>query len=272
MDDLVLRLEQHWLACMASAGGGGTLTRIPGGLVLTNPRSDAGIVNLMLPRQAHAGAPHLFLPAGEAVLAGSGRRPVLLLSPLAGDLGAWGDFLAGRGWRRIGRQTVLAADLGWHQVEPDGTAVRPIGPDRLHTWGQILTDAYEVSPQEAPAIASAWTALLQNPGEQATSRLYLAWVDGRPVGTGLCWSSGGLAGLYCGAVLPPFRRRGAARALLQRRLYDAAQDGDRLAYLQTEEGSPVEHLCLAHLHFEHLYRRELWAPARDWGLIGDYPV
>lgn len=248
-------LEAHWLACMASAGGGGRVSRLGGATVLANPASEVTMLNCILLKNASPDRLEALLDIGRMVLAAYERPPALFLSPLSGDPAALAERLHALGWRPILNQSVL--------VRPLDEALPALPAEPLVTetadregWGHLLLEAYEVPATLGNGIRAAWTNLT---GE---ARYYLAHLEGRPVATGLTWRQGAVAGLYAGAVLPAFRRRGAERATLLRRLHDARQAGAFLAALQTETGSPVENLCRSGLGFFPVYERTLWLPAR----------
>lgn len=248
-------LEAHWLACMASAGGGGRVTRLAGATVLSNPVSPVTTLNCILLRNASSDRLEALLDAGGLVLAAQERPSALFLSPLSGDLAALEQRLAGLGWRQALRQTVLVRPLEQDAPEPHPGAPVVTETADLERWGRLLLEAYEIPAPLGEGIRAAWTNLT---GEV---RHYLAWLDDRPVGTGLTWQQGPIAGLYAGAVLPAVRRRGVERATLLHRLADARRHGALLATLQTETGSPVEHLCRNRLSFLPAYERSLWLPS-----------
>lgn len=247
-------LEAHWLACMASAGGGGRVTRLGEAAVLSNPVSPVTMLNCMLLRNAAPERLEALLDVGRVVLAAQERPPALFLSPLSGDLPALEQRLTGLGWRQALRQTVLVRSLEPDLPEPDPAAPVVTETNDLERWGRLLVEAYEVPAPLGEGIRAAWTNLTGD------ARHYLAWLDDRPVGTALTWQQGPVAGLYAGAVLPLFRRRGAERATLLHRLAEARRHGALLATLQTETGSPVEHLCRNRLAFRRAYERSLWVP------------
>lgn len=264
--DQILQLENHWLACMATLGGGGRLTRLPGAVVVANPWVPGTALNFIALRSAAPAALGAVVEMGGALLAGYERPTAVFLSPAGGDMAILAEVLRGLGWQCVEHQSVIVAD---HLTEftadvPPAVRVEEIGAELLDTWGSVLTAGYEVSPSQAPDIRKAWSSLLRNPGEGARARYYLAWLEGvsEPVGTGLSWSQGGILGLYCGAVLPAYRRRGVETATLGRRMADAPTAGSRMAVLQTSEGSPVERLCIDRLGFRLAYRREVWLPSR----------
>lgn len=255
------RLENHGVACMAAAGGGARVTRLGGAMLVVNPHVAGSAFNFISLRRCDPQRLDAILEMGSALLAGEGRPPALLLAPVAGDMKALGAALQSLGWRCKARQVVLVRNL--HQmslVEEAGPLVTKVGEADLPRWGETLTRAYEVDPVAGEAIRTGWSALLRNPGDGCKAGFYLAWWDGETVGTGLYWGQGEIAGLYCGAVLPTHRKRGVERATLVRRLADAARAGFSWATLQTEQGSPVEHLCVDRLGFEMAYERELWLP------------
>jgi GNAT superfamily N-acetyltransferase len=255
-------LDNHWLACMASLGGGGRTTRMIGGVVVTNPLVTGAFANFLTLRATDPDRLDMVLQLGEALLAGAGRRPAVWLSPLAGPVDRLADELRNRGWQERVRQVVLACPLPAPTFpEPPGVTVEEAGAAELPLWGETLVEAYEVHPIIGLEIQAAWGALLKAPGEGSRAHLVLARLEGQPAGTGLSWTHGGITGLYCGAVLPNFRRRGVERATLLYRLVLAAHDGSRVTLLQTEIGSPVQHLCVERLGFQAAYERSLWLPS-----------
>ncbi|MFZ5822913.1 MAG: hypothetical protein ACOY94_01010 [Bacillota bacterium] len=248
-------LEAHWLACMASAGGGGQVTRLAGATVLANPVSPLTMLNCILLRNTPPGRLEALLEVGRVVLAARERPPALFLSPLSGDVAALEQRLTELGWRPALRQTVLVRPLDLVLPEPDpGLPAVTVTTD-LERWGRLLAEAYEVPDPLSGGLRAAWTNLA---GE---ARHYLAWLDDRPIGTGLAWRQGPIVGLYAGAVLPAYRRRGAERATLLRRLADGRRGGGLVATLQTEADSPVERLCRFQLSFRPAYERSLWLPS-----------
>lgn len=259
---LNLLLENHWLALMASVCGGGRVSRTPGALVVTNPVAAGMSFNFIALRQAEPDTLAATLEAGAALLAGEGRAVGAWLSPASGDMAGLRMALAGLGWRPTLTQSVLAVDLPHPSAAGPGPgAVRSAHSARdLATWGRVLVQAYEVEPVAGRQLRTAWTSLAADPGPGAQACYYLARQGRQAVGTGLTWLRSGLAGLYCGAVLPACRRQGVERALVQHRLADAAAQGATLAFTQTESGSPVEHLCVDRLGFRLAYRRELYLP------------
>lgn len=256
--------ESHWLACMAAVGGG-RVTRLAGGLVLASPGVSGAFVNCILPRDCTAERLPDLLEAGGAMLAAAGEPPALFLSPDAGDVNALAGVLLDRGWRPAVHQVVLSCDLPLSV--PDGgpgIQVDEVGPATVEEWVKTLAAAYGAEPERSRSISQAWAGLAEMPGEGSRSLLCLARWEGHPVGTGLAWAQGGTAALYCGAVLPQYRRRGVERATLLYRLQWAAAVGCRQAILQTDTGSPVEHLCVDRLGFGRCYQRTLWIPAGNW--------
>ena len=256
------RLENHWLACMAAAGGGGRVTRLEGAVVVANPRVGGTSLNFATLRAASPERLPITLDMAGGLLAGYGRPPAVFLSPLAGEEPALKAVLEASGWRRALVQSVLAVPLPLAAVPSisEAVQVKEIGQAQLPLWQRTLVNAYEVAPPAGAQVRAAWSSLLRQPGEGAQARYYLAFCEGKPVATGLSWSQGEIGGLYCGAVLAPWRRQGIERATLLRRLNDLAAEGRHLATLQTDANSPVEHLCRDRFGFELVYRRELWLP------------
>jgi GNAT superfamily N-acetyltransferase len=80
------------------------------------------------------------------------------------------------------------------------------------------------------------TDLWQRPG----AVVYVGYVDGEPVSTGLGWRTGQTIGVYNIATVPNARKRGIGTAMTERIVEDGAAAGCEVAILQsTEMGRPI---------------------------------
>ncbi len=69
------------------------------------------------------------------------------------------------------------------------------------------------------------------------TRLFVAWVNGEPVGAGALEVHEGVAALMAASTLPPFRNQGIHAALLHARLTAAREAGCDLAMVHTRPGA-----------------------------------
>jgi GNAT superfamily N-acetyltransferase len=72
------------------------------------------------------------------------------------------------------------------------------------------------------------------------SRLFLAYVDGKPAGTGELYVADGIAWLSADATLPQFRRRGVQRWLQLHRLALGAENACEMAVTEAVPGGPSQ--------------------------------
>ena len=84
------------------------------------------------------------------------------------------------------------------------------------------------------------------------TRLFLAWMDDRPVGGGALEIHEGVAGLIAAATLPDYRRRGIHAALMRARLAAAAEAHCDVAVAHTRPGAMSQGNVLRN-GFELLY-------------------
>ena len=93
-------------------------------------------------------------------------------------------------------------------------------------------------------------------------RCYVARVDGEPQACAAMLVQGDLAEFGIGATLEPARGRGAQRALLHRRIVDAAAAGCRTLFVETGERVPdrpsASYKNVLRAGFEEAYRRPNW--------------
>lgn len=154
--------------------------------------------------------------------------------PGAGEAEAWLDE---RGYERHGGRVVFARD-----------AAAPLPPAAEAFDGEVfeLTEEWEgegfsILACEAlglPAIADQLTIMLPSKDDW---RCYTALPAGDElvVATGATMIEGDLALLAVDTTLPRARGRGCNRALLRRRLADAAEAGCRLVFAELDEGDPA---------------------------------
>ena len=101
----------------------------------------------------------------------------------------------------------------------------------------------EVTPADAAVFAQVYeqvwgdsTAITVLIG-QPNFRCYLAWVEGVPAALGVLHIANGVGSMSNALTIPTLRGRGCQTALLQRRMYDAAQLGCSLLVSQCRPGS-----------------------------------
>ena len=108
---------------------------------------------------------------------------------------------------------------------PPGVMVRRVIGEALEDCFQLFMDVFEVLPEEREEILLTERVENSQPG----SRLYIASVDGVPAAAAALDIRDGVGHLTAGATLPQFRRRGCQKALIERRLADAHEEGCDLA-------------------------------------------
>jgi GNAT superfamily N-acetyltransferase len=157
---------------------------------------------------------------------GPSRRPL--------DLGA---RLLARGLTTPGDDPGMAADLqalNEDVATPAGLTIELVANDAaLRTWMLTLraTDGLP-PPTREPDLA------LQRPASFATEddyRLYLARLDGAPVGTAAAQIGDGVVGLYCVGVVQEARRQGIGAAVTLAALREAHGQGYRFGVLGASE-------------------------------------
>ena len=105
-----------------------------------------------------------------------------------------------------------------------GVEIRQVGREHAAAFGEIATRGFGMPPACPP-----WFARLPT---REGWRAYLAYVGGEPVATGALYIHGTVGWLGFGSTLDEHRGHGIHRAMLLRRMADAADLGCR--WLQTE--------------------------------------
>jgi len=94
----------------------------------------------------------------------------------------------------------------------------------------LCQDAYE---HEKNLAKKMFKGIITQTPEESRVYMFLAYWQGEPVGKAALVTCDNLAGLYWDSVLPPFRRRGIATALIRTRLEVARMLGYTEAIVQT---------------------------------------
>lgn len=207
-------------------------------------------------------------------------------TPLAEkDVAAVETFYAQRGQRAAISlvRDVCDADLsvlrslGWAEGGAESVMVRPLAPKDCFAVSDAVEVREAVTPQErdswALVAATAFSAPLAPLDSQLrlgaavasceSSRLFLGYVEGHPVGTGELNTSDGVAWLSADATLPHFRCRGVQSALQAVRLAEGVSAGCELAVSEAEPGSGSQR-NMERLGFRVAYERvDMWSHATD---------
>lgn len=141
--------------------------------------------------------------------------------------------LAERGFYQSGFYTVL---YGLPQTQPQtfpGIEVRTIQQEELTIFDDIYMGGFGFPAQNRPVLTTSLNSLLDNP----SNRFYLALVDGQPAGMALLLMQDRIGYMATATTLAAFRGRGCQKALMYRRIQDAAEAGCELITSQTNYAS-----------------------------------
>ncbi len=129
----------------------------------------------------------------------------------------WPDAVA----QRTGSVLVGApGDIG-EAPRVDGLAIRRVEPDEALAWERAVVAGFEFDG----VLADAWLASAPAIALDRRVHLFIAEIDGEPVGAGGLFVHRGVGGLGPGCVLPAFRNRGVHAALIAARARTAAALG-----------------------------------------------
>jgi GNAT superfamily N-acetyltransferase len=180
------------------------------------------------------------------------------------------EDLTSRGYRLISFENVLGRALSIDDMA-DTDAPDNIRIDRAEAraqeWmdvvvrGALAPDTVGIVQHESFPAEEIVRA--EEAGVRAGCRIYLATIDGEPVGGGGLRVFDGIAQFTGAATVPESRRRGVQSALLRVRLRDAAREGCDLAVVTTQPGS-VSQANMQKFGFDLLYTRAvLVAPSSE---------
>jgi ribosomal protein S18 acetylase RimI-like enzyme len=124
---------------------------------------------------------------------------------------------------------------------PDGlTIVEALDEKTLADWSFALHAANQHYHLPMEAAQSFEKVTLALGAHEAPWRLYVGYMDGKPVATNLAYNGGGVTGLFCIATIPEYRGRGIGAAITLAPLYDARAVGYQYGVLfASDSGMPV---------------------------------
>jgi GNAT superfamily N-acetyltransferase len=132
--------------------------------------------------------------------------------------------------------------------------VRRVDGTHGEALGRIVAAGFDMGAASVPALAR----LTERPKWQ----VFMAFAGGEPAATGALFVDNGVGWCDFGVTAPPFRRRGAQRALLAARIRAARDLGCDLIATETGEAVPGDP--------QHSYHNILWAGFEELGLRDNY--
>lgn len=220
------------------------MSRLPGNPYRMEVRRFGSVVAMACPGMPSSGLTNRIMLAGpgqEAELAeavafmtGKGIRCRIDVTPFHQN----GDFLkhlAREGFYHLGFQMALYGEaVPFVPERTPGVELKVCeSADDVETAAQLYPLGFEMTGAWVGFMSDSVRAVAGLPGWT----IYLALVDGEPAGTGLLYQAERAGVLAGAATLPYFRGRGAQKALIHRRIADAAAAGCDLICSQTGNGT-----------------------------------
>ena len=153
------------------------------------------------------------------------------------------DRLKARGFFNSGDMTYMAADLreiNLYSPEPKGFKIQEVQTDsELKTYFQIWSTGYEYPTFLGE---NMYNTTIKKPisHESIHGKLYLGYLNGKPVATSRLFIGAGAAGLYWVTTIPEARGKGIGTQMSLRPLKDGLNAGYPLGVLDsTDMGYPV---------------------------------
>ena len=174
--------------------------------------------------------------------------------------------LSKRGYVLHGFENILGLPLqtvATDEGAPASIDVRPVTDDTMTAWLRVLVDGFAVPDEsgaggdEALPTSDHLMGLFRHIFLARGYHRYLATVDGHPAGGAIAWFDGDIAFFGGASTLPPWRRRGVQRALVDARLRDARLAGCAFAVMGTQPGTTSQ-ANAQRRGFSLLYSRAIW--------------
>jgi hypothetical protein len=133
----------------------------------------------------------------------------------------------GANWIKLARPTPVSP-LRWGGEAKIRLADRP----QAELFGTLMCRGFGFPPKLAPL----WSAIVGRPGWSC----HLAYLDDRPVGSGIMYAAGGYAWLGGGTTIAEYRNRGVQTALISDRMNVGAEQGVAVFVVETAEPEPAK--------------------------------
>lgn len=216
-------------------GGSASALRVAGGVAAyLGPESP---LNQAFGLGFDGAVPAEAIEALEEFYRGKGARPLIGVCPLAHP--SLSEALAARGWVVDGFENVLYRELGHVPATEVASSVEireVVGEEERDLWGLVAASGFSAPLPPLPEQLAISALVVRRPG----ARLFLAYVDGAPAGTGELYVEDGIAWLSADTTLPQYRRRGVQQAMQAHRLAAGAAAGCQLAVSEAAPGGPSQ--------------------------------
>jgi len=170
------------------------------------------------------------------------------------------EILIERGWSPPSSSPGMAADISEVKYEskiPDFNIQKIKIPQQQKLWSKVMNLGFEVDP-EATELAVKIEPKISCQQYKIQQR-YLGYLNGKPVATGLLQPESGVAGIYCIATLPEFRRQGIGRAMTLQVMAEGKKLGYKIAVLSASEMGRSVYEKLGFREFVS-YEQFVWNP------------
>lgn len=178
----------------------------------------------------------VFQPATEAMvdeaIAAYGRKkqPFWISVSPAAQPAQLTDWLLERGFKPTGNWAkVVRGTAPPPEIKTD-LRIEPVTEANIADYSKVIIGGFGMPD---------WTAsMFEDLARVPNVYSYLAYAGDEPAGVGSMVVNGELCGLFNGATLPEFRRRGAQGAIMARRLEEGMKQGCRWFTTETDEDTP----------------------------------
>ncbi len=164
------------------------------------------------------------------------------------------NALAAKGFYQSGFYAVLYSEAQAAEPEFQGVTVREVRPDELDIFGDVYMAGFGFPEERREVLTRTMTGLYDR---HPAVKLYLGLVKGQPVGIGLLLLNDGIGYLGTATTLANYRGYGVQKALMFRRMADAAKNGCDLITSHTQYASP-SHINMEKVGMRLAYTKAIW--------------
>lgn len=229
----VKRLERFWHNLVVSSSG----TDVDGAVVVCYPEVPIYPVNHATDINVNEDeAQGLLDRVAKYFLSRGSSYACFRISPLTHP--KWFTLLEENGFERKSEQSVMVFKVKpvEDKMNPD-VKVKEISESEIDSYNKLLMRSFEMPNGWKEGLDKLIRRFIQKGW-----KCYLAYVDGKPVGTSALFSVMNTGGIFNVGTLKEYRGRGIGTTLTVHAVVDSIDEGNTLHTLQAEKGGDAERL------------------------------
>lgn len=228
LEEIRLTIEKNWGECCVATGS--TEYEILGAKAYVNllTRRAGGHANCVLRARANLNEYGEIIDRANSIFSKNRLSYKFYESPASRDKSI-GELLSSKGFSKTGDQTFMIYIGGEVQRQRPGVSVKTVDESSVNFYADIIYTSFGWPLETKEGFAESMRTAVRD--ERVIP--FMAYIEDRPVGALLFFSTGGTGSIYQVGTHPSYRNRGVAASLLMTAIEESKKRGDTLIWLRT---------------------------------------